>query len=121
VAELRSLWPAVLDVVRGDNALLAAVIADARPVAVAGEELTVAFAPGAAFLKKKAEDQPNRAAVADALRQITGRPLRPCYELRDLPSEDGGGTVVLTPDEAFERFVAEFDAEELPTDEPGAP
>jgi DNA polymerase-3 subunit gamma/tau len=119
VDELRSLWPAVLDLVRGENALLAAVIADARPVAVAGEELTVAFAPGADFLKKKAEDHANRTAVAEALRQITGRRLRPSYELRALPADDGGTTVVLTPDEVFERFVAEFDAEELPNDEPG--
>jgi len=29
--------------------------------------------------------------------------------------------VVLTPDEMFERFVAEFDAEELPNDESTTP
>jgi len=121
VAELLGLWPAVLDLVRGENALLAAVIADARPVELDGEELTVAFAPGAAFLKKKAEDQANRTVVAEALRQVTGQRFKPSYELRELPAPDGIGTLVMTPDEVFERFVAEFDAEELPNDESTTP
>ena len=36
-----ALWPAVVELVRAGNALLGAVIADARPVAVDGEDLTV--------------------------------------------------------------------------------
>ncbi len=121
VAELRSMWPAVLDLVRGENALLAAVIADAQPVELAGEELTVAFAPSAAFLKKKAEDGANRTAVAEALRQVTGRRLRPSYELRELLEQDGGAVVTLSEEELVARFMSEFDAEELPDDAPSAP
>ncbi len=121
VAELRSMWPAVLDLVRGENALLAAVIADAQPVELAGEELTVAFAPSAAFLKKKAEDAANRTAVAEALRQVTGRRLRPSYELRELLEEEGGAVVTLSEEELVARFMSEFDAEELPDDAPSAP
>src|SRR5207245_1874517 len=40
---LRSAWPAVVDLVRAENALLGALIEEAEPVAVAGDELTVAF------------------------------------------------------------------------------
>ena len=122
VAELRSLWPAVLDLVRTENALLGAVIADARPVEINGEELTVAFAPDAAFLKKKAEDASNRTAVAEALRQVTGQKLKPSYELREPVAEEGGGVVVaLSEEEVLARLVSEFDAEEMPDDEPPAP
>ena len=53
---LRSLWPAVVDLVRAQNALLGALIEEAEPVALEGQELTVAFAASAPFLKKKAED-----------------------------------------------------------------
>ena len=41
---LHQLWPAVLDAVRVDNALLAACLAEARPVEVRGREVVVAFA-----------------------------------------------------------------------------
>ena len=69
---LRSLWPAVVDLVRAENALLGALIEEARPVAVDGEDLTLAFASTAQFLKKKAEDPANRVAVGEALRPVTG-------------------------------------------------
>src|SRR5204863_8931773 len=80
---LRSLWPAVVDLVRAQNALLGALIEEAEPVAVQGEELTVAFAASAPFLKKKAEDPLNRAPVTEALVSLTraGR-WRLHYELR---------------------------------------
>ena len=79
--------------------MLSAVLADARPVAVEGEDLTVAFASSAAFLKKKAEHPDNRAIVSDALRQLAGGRWRLSYELleadadaaSELPSADGGG------------------------------
>src|SRR4029077_5983314 len=73
---LCSLWPAVVDLVRAGNALLGALIQEAQPVAVEGEELTVAFAATALFLKKKAEDPDNRAVVTAALREVTGRRWR---------------------------------------------
>src|SRR5690348_15459855 len=47
-------WPAVVDLVRAQNAMLAALLADARPVATSERELTLAFPAGAAFLKRKA-------------------------------------------------------------------
>ena len=43
------MWPAVVELVRAEHALLGAVIADARPVALDGEELTLAFASTAQF------------------------------------------------------------------------
>jgi DNA polymerase-3 subunit gamma/tau len=114
---LRSLWPAVVDLVRVENALLGALIAEAHPVAVAGEGLTVAFASSAQFLKKKAEDPANRLTVAEALRAITGGCWRVSYELREVGGPHGrraGGAN--SEQEWVRRLMEEFDAEELPGD-----
>ena len=90
LAPLLAWWPAVVDLVRGDNALLGACIEEARPVEVTGEDLTVAFSATAPFLKKKAENPDNRAAVTAALHDVTGRRWRLSYELQDgLAAQDG--------------------------------
>ena len=110
-----SLWSAVVDLVRSENALLGALIADAAPTAVSGEDLTLTFASTAQFLKKKAEDPANRATVSEALRAITGARLRLSYELRDQeqPAAPGAPAVEHSDEEWVRRLMDEFDAEEL--------
>jgi DNA polymerase-3 subunit gamma/tau len=108
-----SLWPAVVELVRRDHALLGALIAEAKPVAVDGEDLTLAFASTAQFLKKKAEGRDNRVAVGEALRAVAGGRWRLSYELRDAGREEvaaGEGT----EEDWVRRFMEEFDAEEIP-------
>jgi hypothetical protein len=92
---------------------LSAVLVDTRPVAVAGEDLTVAFASSAAFLKKKAEHPDNRAIVTEALRQVTGGRWRLSYELLEVDDQDASEQVTPTEEEWVRRFMEEFDAEEL--------
>jgi len=120
---LTGLWPAVVELVGAGHALCGAVIADTRPVAIAGEDLTVGFPASAAFLKKKAEDQSNRQIVTDALRQLAGGRWRISYELReDLDAAGGDAPRVYTEEEWIERFKSELDAEEIPVEpEPGEP
>jgi DNA polymerase III subunit gamma/tau len=111
---VRSLWPAVVDLVRSENALIGALIAEAQPVAVDGEDLTLAFASTAQFLKKKAEDPANRATVGEALRTIAGGRWRLSYELRDeLSPEDRPQAAEHSEEEWVRRFMEEFDAEEI--------
>jgi DNA polymerase III subunit gamma/tau len=111
-------WPAVVDLVRGDNGLLGALIAEARPVAVDGEELTLAFASTAQFLKKKAEDPANRMTVGEALRAIMGGRWRLSYELRDDLGSDGRPAAPEQSEEEWvARFMREFDAEEVAVEE----
>jgi hypothetical protein len=107
-------WPAVVDLIRADNAMLAALREQARPVAVTEQELTLAFPDGAAFLKRKAEQEDHRRATVDALRAVTGNRLALRYELRELtvPGE-GSSQDVLTGEELVQRFLEEFDAEEI--------
>jgi DNA polymerase-3 subunit gamma/tau len=117
VEDLDTLWPAVMELVGAENKLLSAVLADARAVALSEEELTVAFAATASFLKKKAEDSAHRATVTEALRQLTGQPrLRVAYELREElppPAEGDGMQAPRSEEEWVARFKDELDAEEL--------
>jgi DNA polymerase-3 subunit gamma/tau len=118
LAALRSLWPAVLDTVREQNSMLAALLDGAEPVALTRDELTVAFSESKAFLKRKAEDAANRDALADAIRTVGGHVVRLAYELR--PDDNGEAPAPppeLSDDELVARFLAAFDAEELPQEE----
>jgi len=110
-------WPAVVDLVREENAMLAALLADCRPVAVGERELTLAFPGGAAFLKRKAEQEDYRRVAGEALTAVTGRRLALRYELRD-DEEEQEGEAVLSGEELVRRFVEEFDAEEVLEDDP---
>ncbi|HTR72526.1 MAG TPA: hypothetical protein VMG80_02945, partial [Solirubrobacteraceae bacterium] len=115
---LVELWPAVIELVLAEHALCGAVIADTRPIGVAGEDLTVGFPTGAEFLKKKAEDPANRQIVTEALRQVAGGRWRISYELDpelDVAGE-GGAARAYTEEEWIERFKAELDAEEVPVE-----
>jgi DNA polymerase III subunit gamma/tau len=118
------LWPAVIELVVAGHALCGAVIADTRPVTLAGEDLTVGFPTSAAFLKKKAEDPANRQIVTEALSQLAGGRWRIGYELReDLDDAGGDGAPrTYTEEEWIERFKSELDAEEIPLEpESGEP
>jgi DNA polymerase-3 subunit gamma/tau len=111
---VKSLWPAVVDLVRSENSLLGALIADAAPTGLEGEEVRLTFASTAQFLKKKAEDPANKTIVGEALRAITGSRLRLSYELgkdqapvADAPAGEG------SDEEWVRRLIDEFDAEEI--------
>jgi DNA polymerase III subunit gamma/tau len=109
-----SAWPAVVEQVRGANAMLAALLTDARPVAVREREVTIAFPAGAAFLKRKAEQDDHRRAAMEAFRSITGQALILRYELREDDEQVAeAGELVLSGEELVRRFLEEFDAEEL--------
>jgi DNA polymerase III subunit gamma/tau len=114
LGSVRELWPAVVELVRGENGLLAACIEEAQPVEVVEEELTIAFATTAQFHKKKAEDPTHRMALAEALRSVTGLSWRVCYELREvLPEGERGEARAGSQEEWVARFMQEFDAEDL--------
>jgi DNA polymerase-3 subunit gamma/tau len=106
-------WPAVVEYVRQGNAMLAATLETASPVAVNGHALTVAFPNGAAFFKRKAEQDDNRKVTADAVKSVTGARLALRYELRDEGPVAPETDTNLTGEELVRRFMEEFDAEEV--------
>jgi DNA polymerase-3 subunit gamma/tau len=113
---LCALWPAVVGLVRGENALLGALIAEAQPVEIDGEDLTVAFASSKPFLRKKASVPLNRAAVTEALRAVTGLRWRLSFELSEALGESQGESSepARSEEEWVRRVMEEFDAEEVP-------
>jgi DNA polymerase-3 subunit gamma/tau len=111
---LRTQWPQALELIRGENALLGALIAEAQPVHVDGDQVTLAFAPSAAFLKRKAEDRAHHATVTRQLQCVTGRKVRVSYELREGIAQPQH---TRAEEELVARLVAELDAEELPATE----
>jgi DNA polymerase III subunit gamma/tau len=121
LAALRELWPAVVNTIRGENGLLAAALEKAQPVDVSDGEATFAFAREESFFKGTAERDEHRQRVAETVRALAGTAVRPRYELRELTVELPGMPAPIAPtdDELVDRFVAEFDAEELIDDEEG--
>ena len=93
--------------------MLAALLDGAHPIAIARDELTVAFSESKAFLKRKAEDAPNRDALADAIQTVSGHVVRLAYELRPDEGEAPSPAPELSDEELVKRFLEEFDAEEL--------
>ncbi len=110
--ELVALWPAALESVSADFPLLAAALRKARPIALNGSLVVVAFPQGDAFNRRMAaENSEHRRVVAEALLALTGAPLRVEYELHELADDDVAEE--LTGDELVARLVHEFDAEEI--------
>jgi DNA polymerase-3 subunit gamma/tau len=112
---LRTVWPAVIEAVKASgNAICAAALAEAQPVAVREGQVTVAFPPGADYQRRKADDAEYRACVAAALRTVTGAKAQIAYVLEERAGEGAAAVApALSEDELVRRFVAEFDAEEI--------
>jgi DNA polymerase-3 subunit gamma/tau len=110
---VRTYWPTAIEIVRQENQMLAALLADAEPVSVHDDTVTIAFPSGSAFLKRKAEQDDHRQATAAALASVIGSPLALRYELRDdapPPDPEGSG---LSGEEVVRRLMEEFDAQEV--------
>jgi len=121
---LLALWPAVVDMVRGENLMLATALGGAWPVALSRDELTVEFPAGADFSKRMAEQDDYRRVAADALRRITGQPLALRFELGAANSAAGPPATqparsgVISDDDLVRAFVEEFNAQELGENKP---
>ena len=101
------LWPALCEAVRESNEMVAAVLLEARPSSLEGEKLTVAFADGAAFMRKKAEA--NGELLRGAVRGLTGQSLALGFEL----GRPVAAPAVLSEEELIERLKANLAAEEV--------
>jgi len=113
--ELRTVWPAVIESLQASgNRICAAALADARPVAVANGEVTVAFPPEADYQRRRADDEEYRACVAAALREVTGAKARVAYVLEEATGAAAAEpSPVLAGDELVRHVMTKFDAEEI--------
>jgi hypothetical protein len=122
--DLLQVWPAVLDAVAPTNTQLAVGLRDARPIALVGREVTVAFDTSHQFQSKIADQAANREVLGEAIRALTGLAARPTIEVHDLselevPGEEPAAPPP-SPDDWVDRIKHEFDAEEIipETDQP---
>jgi len=120
---LHDVWPAVLQQLQTESPRLAAALAEARPADLDGERVTLAWSASSGLSKRQAEEPSGHDLIARTLRAVTGASLRVAHEVRAdaelvqrSPSEPQ-----LSDDELVERFMAEFDAEELPPEQPEPP
>ncbi|MGH2949879.1 MAG: hypothetical protein ACRDPC_27065, partial [Solirubrobacteraceae bacterium] len=116
LAAFAELWPAVLESLEGESPRLAALLRQARPLALGGDGLTLAWPESAAFSKRQVEDPAKRELIAQSIRAVTGASLRLAHELHSDDQVEPAGAP-LSDDELVERFKQEFGAEELPTEE----
>ena len=113
--QLRTLWAAVLNAVRAENAMVGALLGEARPIALGGGSLKLAFPADCEFSKKKAEV--NRVLLQAALVQVTGHSLALEFELAR-PGEGAGAAPTLSHEELLERLKRDFGATEVFEDAP---
>ena len=116
-AELQTLWPAVLQQVgEGEGGeMLAALLADARPVALEEDVLVLSYPASASFSKRKIEDRANGERLGRALEVVAGRSYAVRFELSD-EEQAAVTSPTLTEDELYERFKSTFDAEDVRED-----
>jgi DNA polymerase-3 subunit gamma/tau len=107
---VQELWPAVLqNLAENQQQLLAGCLAEARPIAVSGREITLAFTPDCGFQKKKAEGAAERQLLTAAFKELTGIAPRLLLETREA-EELGAEPEILAEDDLIARLRAEFDA-----------
>jgi DNA polymerase-3 subunit gamma/tau len=113
---LRALWPAVIDAVRSENAMVGACLEGARPSLLEGDRLTIAFPVFAGFSRKTVER--NRELLQTSLRALTGHSLALEYAASDEPAEEVGGPAALSEEELIERLKRDYGATEVFDDDP---
>ena len=97
--------------------MLGAVVADARPVELAGDELVAGLRRG-----RRVPEEEGRGAAQPHARWrrlsalVTGHALQLSYELRE-DARESHGAAALSEEELVARLKDEFDAEEISDDE----
>jgi DNA polymerase-3 subunit gamma/tau len=120
------VWPAVLERLASESPMLAGALREARPAELADQGLTIAWPQASAFTKRQADDPAKKEMLVQAIRAVTGASLRLAHEVRadhDVSGSPAAAAAApaLSDDQLVERFMAEFDAEELPPEQPEPP
>ena len=113
--KLQEAWqPHVIPAVEQRSIPAAALLREARPVALEGDTLTLEFPAEASFHRRQAEDERNATFLREALYEVTSRRLTLAFTV----GENGGdaGQPELEPmseEDLVARLKEEFDAKEV--------
>jgi DNA polymerase-3 subunit gamma/tau len=112
--QIQQLWKqVVLPAVQERSIPLGSVLAEAKPIGLEGETLTVEFPQAASFHRTVAEKPENATLLGDILDEVTGRRLAVEYAVGegapDEPAEEGP----TSEQEFVSLFKSTFDAREI--------
>ena len=113
--QLRDAWQRdVVDAVKDRSIPISTLVAEARPVEIRGDTVTIEFAPAAGFHRTQIEDPKNLALLRDALYEVTGRRLT-VETIVGAPPEPAEPDDVreLSEEDVISLLKDTFDAEEV--------
>ena len=114
--QLQEAWQrSVLPAVQERSIPTESILREARPVALAEDELTLEFPAEAEFHRRLAEDPKNSTVLREALYQVTGRRLGVLFVLGEKRERDESPAEHSTPSEEdlVALFKETFDAREV--------
>ena len=114
--QLQEAWSrSVLPAVQERSIPTESVLREARPVALAADELTLEFPAEAEFHRRLAEDPKNATVLREALYEVTGRKLNVVFVLGEKrePAESDESAAPPSEDDLVALFKETFDAREV--------
>jgi hypothetical protein len=113
--QLQEAWQrSVLPAVAERSIPAESMLREARPVALADDELTLEFPAEAEFHRRMAEDPKNASVLREALYQVTGRKLGVLYVLGEKREhEEPEERAAPTEEDLVALFKETFDAREV--------
>jgi DNA polymerase-3 subunit gamma/tau len=114
LAQLQDAWTrSVIPHVEQRSIPTAAIYREARPVALAGDALTVEFPGAAAFHRQLAEEAKNVSLLADALYEVTGHRLSVEFTVGEQLAAEEEGDEPAGEERILELMKQTFDAREV--------
>jgi hypothetical protein len=105
----RSVLPAV-----GEKSIpIASMLAEARPVELDDDTLTIEFSANASFHRQLAEEPKNATLLRDALYELTGRRLAVAFTIGEAGDEVRHDEAPAGEDEIYQLVKDTFDAREV--------
>ncbi len=113
--QLQEAWQrSVLAAVSEKSIPTASMLAEARPVALADDTLTIEFPQNASFHRKLAEEPKNATLLRDSLYELTGRRLQLAFVLGEgTPPEEQADESPAGEEEIYQLVKETFDAKEI--------
>jgi len=91
------------------------MLAEARPIELAGDELVLEFPPSASFHRQLAEEPKNTTLLRDALYEVTGRRLAVTFAVGE-DTQAAEEEIAQTEEDFVSLFKDTFDAREIEED-----
>jgi DNA polymerase-3 subunit gamma/tau len=113
--QLQEAWQrSVLAAVSEKSIPTASMLAEARPVALTDETLTIEFPQNASFHRKLAEEPKNATLLRESLYELTGRRLQLAFVVGDAAAAEEHADEAPAGEEEIYQLVKEtFDAKEI--------